>query len=89
VAIRLDWLQGLHTSFDNPEGVFFNALDELVIHEVYGHLVPIVTARDLRAGCADPHDYELADDSCVGRREQTIRDEISAGVGTPIARAAD
>lgn len=75
VAIRLDWLEGLHRSYGNPESAFLEAVDGLLIHEIYGHLAPVVEARNIRAACADPAPGERLEESCVGRRELALRAE--------------
>lgn len=75
VAIRTDWLRELHREHGNSDGTFLEALDELIVHEVYGHLAPVVEARSTAAACADPLPHERHADSCVGRRELAVRME--------------
>lgn len=75
VGIRLEWLRELHRSFGNSEAVFLEALDGLLIHEVYGHLVPVVRANDARRTCGDPAPGERLGESCVGKRELALKRE--------------
>ena len=52
-------------------------LDRVLIHEIYGHVVPVVEARDMSKGCPDaPRPGESR--SCVSIREA----EIAAELGT-------
>lgn len=51
-------------------------VDALLIHELWGHLVPIVDAGDHTGNCADPAPGEPALDSCVMRRENDMRLEL-------------
>jgi hypothetical protein len=85
VVIRVDWLQELHESFGNPRGDFLRALDDLIIHEVYGHLVPVVEARNVAASCADARRGERHRDSCVGRRELAIHAEVESSIRLGLA----
>lgn len=80
VGIRLEWLRELHARFGNPEEVFLEALDGLLIHEIYGHLVPVAEADDPRERCADPHPGERLAESCVGSRELALKRERSLHV---------
>jgi hypothetical protein len=89
VAIRVEWLREIHDSFGNPEEVFLEALDRLVIHEVYGRLLPTVEANAARTHCPDPAPGEWQAESCEGRREAALwserRERVAAGLalGTP------
>jgi hypothetical protein len=75
VAVRVDWLRQLHQTYHTPPGAFEEALDGLIIHEVYGHLVPVVAARDAGKQCADPRGRQRLAESCVGKREQFLKAE--------------
>lgn len=85
VGIRLDWLRGLHQRFGNPEEVFLAALDDLLVHEIYGHLVPVAEADDPRERCADPGPGERLAESCVGRRELALKSERTRHVAARLA----
>jgi len=85
VALRLEWLRGVHGLAGDEEAgteAFDAALEKLLIHEVYGHLTPVVKTRSLRYHCADPRPGERHEESCVGQREQLILDEIEHGTGS-------
>jgi hypothetical protein len=47
-----------------------------LVHEVWGHLVPVADARSAAASCADPAPGEPEMDSCVMKRENDLRAEI-------------
>ena len=50
-------------------------LDRVLIHEIYGHLVPVVEAHDMAKGCPDavrPGESQ----SCVSVREAVIAAEL-------------
>jgi hypothetical protein len=54
-----------------------NELDRILVHEIYGHLVPVVDARDRSKGCPDalrPGESQ----PCVAVREAEIAAEITA-----------
>jgi len=90
VALRLEWLERVHRGRGIPasDDSYDEALDHLVIHEIYGHLTPVVTVGKLGASCADPRPGERHADSCVGQRETEIRSELDstrsmAGLAAP------
>lgn len=78
VAIRADGLREIHRSYGNPEAVFSSALEDLLIHEIYGHAVPMVDARLARGVCPDPRPGQHLAESCAGRRELEVRAERRA-----------
>lgn len=47
-----------------------------LLHEVWGHLVPVADAGSAAASCADPAPREPELDSCVMRRENELRAEL-------------
>jgi hypothetical protein len=51
-------------------------VDALLIHELWGHLVPIVDAGNHTGNCPDPALGEPALESCVMRRENDMRLEL-------------
>lgn len=79
VALRVEWLRRLHASYGNPDPAFLEALDGLLIHEIYGHLAPAVRAHGAANLCADPAPGEPLAESCVGRRELALRAELRDG----------
>ncbi|HET9982401.1 MAG TPA: hypothetical protein VFQ38_02385 [Longimicrobiales bacterium] len=50
-----------------------------LLHEVWGHLVPVADAGSAAASCADPAPGEPELDSCVMRRENELRGELGWG----------
>jgi hypothetical protein len=88
VALRMEWLRGVHgfpADGEAGSGSFDAALEKLLIHEVYGHLAPVVKTRNLRYHCADPRPGERHEESCVGQREQLILAEIEQGFESNLA----
>jgi hypothetical protein len=73
VAIRLEWLRSLYGAEAVPE--FEAALDELLVHEIYGHLVPLIVAGDLAAVCSDPEPHQRVEESCVGKRTLRVQEQ--------------
>lgn len=78
VIVELEWLRALHHSLGTGEPGFLAGLDALLIHEVYGHLVPLIESGSLAGACPDPDPGEWLLDSCVGRRERIIQSERAA-----------
>jgi hypothetical protein len=54
-------------------------LDRIIIHEVYGHAIPLLLAGDLSGRCPDPKPGERADEACSIRRENAVRAELGLG----------
>lgn len=52
------------------------ALDVILVHEIYGHVAPIATALHINAICADPAPGQAFSASCVGRRERKVLAEL-------------
>ncbi len=50
--------------------------DAILIHEIWGHLVPVATAGNSAATCADPAPGQPDLESCVMRRENDLRAEL-------------
>jgi hypothetical protein len=79
VAVRMDLLDYLHPSpAANGSTGYQEALDRLLVHEIYGHLAPVVEARSATATCPDARPGERREDSCVWRREQVVLREVAA-----------
>ncbi|HEX7050595.1 MAG TPA: hypothetical protein VF188_10370 [Longimicrobiales bacterium] len=51
-------------------------VDRILIHEVYGHVVPLSQSRRLSGGCPDPRPGQPPESSCAIRRENRIRAEL-------------
>jgi hypothetical protein len=51
-------------------------IDAILIHEIWGHLVPVIEAGDLTGNCPDPRAGESAGSSCVMQRENDLRTEL-------------
>jgi hypothetical protein len=60
-------------------------IDAILIHEIWGHLVPIAMAGTVDARCDDPLPGEKATDSCVMRRENDLRREMGLPLRTHYA----
>jgi hypothetical protein len=54
-------------------------LDRIVIHEVYGHAIPLLLAGDLSGRCPDPKPGERAAEACSIRRENAVRAQLGLG----------
>ena len=75
VALRVDQIQRFADEHAYAEGYLENELDRVLIHEIYGHLVPVVEARDMSKGCPDaPRPGE--EKPCVAIREEEIAAEL-------------
>jgi hypothetical protein len=75
VALRVDQIQRFAEEHAYAEGYLEEELDRVLIHEIYGHLAPLVAARDMSKGCSDA----VEDDEsvpCVAIREAEIAAEI-------------
>jgi hypothetical protein len=50
--------------------------DAILIHEIWGHLIPVLEAGDYTGNCPDPTPGQHDLDSCVMQRENGLRAEI-------------
>ena len=50
--------------------------DAIVIHELWGHAVPVLAAGSITGRCPDPRPGEVEAESCVMRRESVLRAEL-------------
>src|SRR5436190_9129405 len=55
------------------QAAFDELVDAILIHEMWGHLVPVAEAGSLIARCDDPVPGERELDSCVMKRENELR----------------
>lgn len=51
-------------------------VDAILIHEIWGHLTPILEAGDYTGKCPDPVPGQPARDACVMQRENALRREL-------------
>lgn len=66
------------TWFSAPErqARFERAVDAILIHELWGHLVPLAQTWSLRSHCPDPIPGQRELESCVMQRENELRVEL-------------
>jgi hypothetical protein len=79
VVVQMQWLTALAAREPETGGSdshLRKELDRLMIHEVYGHLAPVVQARRLRANCPDARAGQRYTESCVAQREMEILREL-------------
>lgn len=76
VTIDLPRLERLWRRTDLPRSAFEADVDRILIHEIYGHVVPLAASRSIEGGCPDPQPGQPAWTSCAIRRENVIRDEL-------------
>jgi hypothetical protein len=55
---------------------FEQLVDDVLIHEFYGHLLPVALAGSIRAQCHDPRPGQEPGASCVLQRENRLRAEL-------------
>lgn len=53
-----------------------DALDIILIHEIYGHVAPVAKTRQIGSLCPDPEPGQPYANSCVGRREREVLIEL-------------
>lgn len=76
VAIDVDRVRRLVEDAELPSRVVGADVDRILIHEIYGHVVPLARTRRLSGGCPDPAPGAPAASSCAIRRENRIRAEL-------------
>lgn len=69
--VRIDMTR-IHLEAHNPQRV----LRDVLIHEVWGHLIPLVTTG---TACEDPAEGSNPEDACVIQRENDMRAELKIG----------
>lgn len=77
------------TWFSAPErqARFERAVDAILIHELWGHLVPLARTWSLASHCRDPLPGQRELDSCVMQRENELRAEL--GLSPRVSYALD
>jgi hypothetical protein len=74
IAVQID-LQRIARQASRP-AQFNKLIDLVLIHEVWGHVVPMAASGLIAAFCADPVTGQKAMDSCVMQRENDLRAEL-------------
>jgi hypothetical protein len=80
IAVRQQrWLrERAHRETHNPDmrAEFEAAVDGILIHELWGHLIPVALRRSTGASCPDPLPGQADLASCVLQRENELRLEL-------------
>jgi hypothetical protein len=79
VVVNLPLIEEVHHRMRSLPGELHADLDQILVHEVYGHAVPYLLAGHLWGKCADPAPGERAADACAIRRENDVRKELGLG----------
>jgi hypothetical protein len=95
VVVNLPLIADVHARLGSLPGEHDADLDRILVHEVYGHALPILLAGSLAGRCADPAPGQRASEACAIQRENDVRSElrlgrrVDAGLGgLSLARAA-
>ena len=51
-------------------------VDAVLIHEIWGHMVPVLEAGDYSGKCEDPKRFQSVNQSCAMQRENALRREL-------------
>lgn len=76
VTVDVARLKAMHRQGTLPAAALEDDIDRILIHEVYGHVIPLSASRRISGGCPDPKPGEPALNSCAIRRENAIRAEL-------------
>lgn len=76
VTIDLPRLRRMWQLARLPPSVLTADIERILIHEIYGHVVPLAQSRRLSGGCPDPRPGQPPSSSCAIRRENRIRAEL-------------
>src|SRR5690606_14531350 len=76
VTVDVPRLARLYRLTGLPDEMLEMDIDRILIHEIYGHELPLSQTRTILGGCPDPKPGALAESSCAIRRENKIRDEL-------------
>lgn len=79
VVVNLPLIADLHARLGSLPGEHDADLDRILVHEVYGHALPILLAGSLAGRCADPAPGERASQACAIERENAVRSELRLG----------
>jgi hypothetical protein len=76
VVVDLEALERLWRRTGEPRSVLLADIKRVLIHEIYGHVVPLSATRRVSGGCPDPEPGAPASSSCAMERENRIRAEL-------------
>jgi hypothetical protein len=76
VTIDLPRLRALAAQARVREEVLLGDVDRILIHEIYGHVLPLAETRRISGGCPDPGPSDPPTSSCAIVRENRIRVEL-------------
>lgn len=76
IMIDLARLRAMWRLTGLPRTALLRDIDRILIHELYGHVVPLARTRELAGGCPDPGPREPARSSCAIVRENRVRAEL-------------
>lgn len=76
VVVNLALIEELHQHRGSLPAEFLADLDQVLIHEIYGHALPYLLAGDLTGRCPDPQPGQHATEACSIQRENTVREEL-------------
>lgn len=76
VTVDVPRLERLYRLTGLPDEMLDLDIDRILIHEIYGHVVPLSQTRTIPGGCPDPKPGAPAETSCAIRRENRIREEL-------------
>jgi len=79
VVINLPLIADVHARLGSLPGEHDADLDRILVHEVYGHALPILLAGSLAGRCADPAPGQRASEACAIQRENDVRSELRLG----------
>lgn len=82
VTVDVARLEKLADRVGLPRSVLEEDVDRILIHELYGHVVPLAVARRISGGCPDPAPGEPVLSSCAITRENRIRRELGLELRT-------
>lgn len=76
VTVDVPRLEELAREVGASEAALATDVDRILIHELYGHVVPLAASRTIAGGCPDPAPGAPASSSCAMQRENRIRAEL-------------
>lgn len=79
VVVNLPLIADVHARLGSLPGEHDADLDRILVHEVYGHALPILLAGSLAGRCADPAPGQRASEACAIQRENDVRSELRLG----------
>lgn len=79
VVVNLPLIADVHARLGSLPGEHDADLDRILVHEVYGHALPILLAGSLAGRCADPAPGQRASEACAIQRENEVRTELRLG----------